>query len=163
MRSGLRSFTRRFTCAVLLRNTLGSDRISSTGLSPSMAALSRAFYYRHKFHDGVLQPRKDKSLRFGLFRFRSPLLTESLRFLFLCVLRCFNSAGSLCIPMYSVCNGQLLHWSGFPIRRSPDQSALTAPRSLSQLCHVLLSLLSPRHPPGAYKTIVLSINTSPIK
>lgn len=30
---------------------------------------------------------------FGLFRFRSPLLTESLRFLFLWLLRCFTSPG----------------------------------------------------------------------
>ena len=32
-------------------------------------------------------------LRFGLFRFRSPLLTESILFLFLLVLRCFSSQG----------------------------------------------------------------------
>ena len=30
--------------------------------------------------------------RFRLFRFRSPLLTESMLFLFPCLLRCFNSA-----------------------------------------------------------------------
>ena len=34
---------------------------------------------------------------FGLIRFRSPLLTESLRFLFLRVLRCFSSPGLLCL------------------------------------------------------------------
>ena len=39
----------------------------------------------------VLQPRQDKSRRFGLFRFRSPLLTESILFLFLRILRCFTS------------------------------------------------------------------------
>jgi hypothetical protein len=39
----------------------------------------------------VLQPQKDKSLWFGLFRFRSPLLTESILFLFLRLLRCFTS------------------------------------------------------------------------
>ena len=32
-------------------------------------------------------------LRFGLFRFRSPLLTESFHFLFLWLLRCFTSPG----------------------------------------------------------------------
>ena len=36
-------------------------------------------------------PRWNKFLRFGLFRVRSPLLTESLRFLFLGLLRCFTS------------------------------------------------------------------------
>ena len=39
----------------------------------------------------VLQPRKDKSFRFGLFRFRSPLLTESILIIFLRILRCFTS------------------------------------------------------------------------
>ena len=33
----------------------------------------------------------DKSLRFGLFRVRSPLLTESILFIFLRILRCFTS------------------------------------------------------------------------
>ena len=39
----------------------------------------------------VLQPRQDKSRRFGLFRVRSPLLTESILVLFLWILRCFTS------------------------------------------------------------------------
>ena len=43
------------------------------------------------FHVVVLQPQRDKSLWFGLFRFRSPLLTESILFLFLRLLRCFTS------------------------------------------------------------------------
>ena len=43
------------------------------------------------FHIVVLLPRQDKSRRFGLFRFRSPLLTESILVLFLRILRCFTS------------------------------------------------------------------------
>ena len=43
------------------------------------------------FHIVVLQPRQDKSRRFGLFRFRSPLLTESILVIFLRILRCFTS------------------------------------------------------------------------
>ena len=39
----------------------------------------------------ALQPHRDKSQWFGLFRFRSPLLTESILFLFLRLLRCFTS------------------------------------------------------------------------
>ena len=39
----------------------------------------------------VPQPREDKSPRFRLVRVRSPLLAESLRFLFLGLLRCFTS------------------------------------------------------------------------
>ena len=43
------------------------------------------------FHIVVLQPQRDKSPWFGLFRFRSPLLTESILVLFLRILRCFTS------------------------------------------------------------------------
>ena len=43
------------------------------------------------FHIVVLQPQSDKSDWFGLFRFRSPLLTESILVLFLRILRCFTS------------------------------------------------------------------------
>jgi hypothetical protein len=39
----------------------------------------------------ALLPRQDKSRRFGLSRVRSPLLTGSILFLFLRILRCFTS------------------------------------------------------------------------
>lgn len=51
---------------------------------------------------------------FRLFPFRSPLLRESLRFLFLTVLRCFSSRRSLPYPMYSDKDAE-----GFPQRVSP--------------------------------------------
>ena len=66
-------------------------RTSHTRLSRSMAALSRALCSSSTYHIEVPQPRRNKFLRFRLFRFRSPLLTESLRFLFLGLLRCFTS------------------------------------------------------------------------
>src|SRR5437879_12803935 len=56
-----------------------------------MAQLSRWLSSLSTSHVKVPQPREDKSSRFRLFRFRSPLLTESLRFLFLRLLRCFTS------------------------------------------------------------------------
>ena len=43
------------------------------------------------FYIVVLQPQQDKSRWFGLFRVRSPLLTESILFIFLRILRCFTS------------------------------------------------------------------------
>ena len=74
------------------------------------------------------------SPRFGLFRFRSPLLTESILFLFLRLLRCFTSPGIACSSLFdSGRNDGVLTPSGYPIRKSPDQSAFAAPRSLSQL------------------------------
>ena len=57
---------------ILHHNTL-------TGLSPSMVSLSRNFCFDDVFML-VLQHLGTKVPRFGLFRFRSPLLTESLLF-----------------------------------------------------------------------------------
>ena len=73
-------------------------RVSPTGLSPAAALLSRSFGYACAIHLlTVLQPRSvPKHRRFGLLRVRSPLLAQSLvYFLFLRVLRCFSSPGSL--------------------------------------------------------------------
>ena len=79
-----------------------------------------------------------RSTRFRLFRFRSPLLTESLRFLFLWLLRCFTSPGTpprsarkfrhIDISIFRYLRAK--HGSpwfarrGCPIRSSPDQSPL---------------------------------------
>ena len=52
----------------------------------------------------VLQPRQDKSRRFGLFRFRSPLLTESILVLFLRLLRCFTSP-RIALPVLCIQTG----------------------------------------------------------
>ena len=62
-----------------------------TRLSRSLAAFSKALSSSSTCHIKVPQPRKNKFSRFRLFRFRSPLLTESFRFLFLGLLRCFTS------------------------------------------------------------------------
>ena len=43
------------------------------------------------FHVVALLPHQDKSRWFGLVRVRSPLLTESILFIFLRILRCFTS------------------------------------------------------------------------
>ena len=54
-------------------------------------------------------------------------------FLFLALLRCFSSGGSPHIPMYSVYDDKTFLLPDCSIRKSADQSPLTAPRSLSQL------------------------------
>ena len=57
-------------------------RTSLTRLSRSLAAFSKALSSSSACHIEVPQPREDKSSRFRLFRFRSPLLTESRSFSF---------------------------------------------------------------------------------
>jgi hypothetical protein len=47
----------------------------------------------------------EASFRFGLLRFRSPLLTQSILFLFLRLLRCFTSPGIACFFLPSPIKG----------------------------------------------------------
>ena len=79
-------------------------------------------------------PRTYYYIRFGLFRFRSPLLSESLfYFLFLWVIRCFSSPGSLHYTIYS-CNDTItLLMVSSLIRISTDHGLFATPRSFSQL------------------------------
>ena len=73
-------------------------------------------------------------LWFGLFQFRSPLLSESfVYFLFLWVIRCFSSPGSLCITIYSLYNTITLLMVSSLIRISTDLCSFATPRSFSQL------------------------------
>ena len=67
-----------------------------TGLSPSTVQLSRWFYLASTFHIAVLQPlshRSDPGL--GCSPFARHYLGNHYCFLFLRVLRCFSSPGSL--------------------------------------------------------------------
>jgi hypothetical protein len=95
--------------------------ISPTRLSLSLADNSMSFGYPLYSRLGALQP-SDETSEFGLFRFRSPLLTESHCFLLLRLLGCFRSPSSPtraargCPP---ACAGV-----GFPIRRPPDHRLL---------------------------------------
>ena len=60
-----------------LGTPLGQPPVSATGLSPSMARLSRRLAYKVLVLNAVPLPRRSFLRRFGLFRFRSPLLAES--------------------------------------------------------------------------------------
>jgi hypothetical protein len=60
-----------------LGTPLSQFPVSATGLSPSMARLSRQLAYRELILNAVPLPRTNFFGRFGLFRFRSPLLAES--------------------------------------------------------------------------------------
>ena len=71
---------------------------------------------------------------FSLFRFRSPLLTESLSISFPPVTEMFHFTGCRDVPaMDSQELEQVLPCSGYPIRKSTGQSVFAAHRSLSQL------------------------------
>jgi hypothetical protein len=61
---------------------LSQSSVSATGLSPSVARLSRQLAYRALILNAVPLPRTNYFGRFGLLRFRSPLLAESRLFSF---------------------------------------------------------------------------------
>ena len=113
-------------------DTAMSLSFSLTGLSPSLAGLSRTVLLT--IRNQLCSPNPDMhARRFGLFPFRSPLLWKSIVFfLFLRLLRCFSSPGSLRIPIDSV-YGDWLCQPGFPIQISTDPCLFAAPRSFSQL------------------------------
>ena len=72
--------------------------------------------------------------RFGLFRFRSPLLTESRLISLPEATEMFQFTSSLHLKLWihfklHDCLGHV----GFPIRKSADRSVCATPRSLSQL------------------------------
>src|SRR6266481_2852023 len=48
---------------------------------------------------------------------------------------------------------------GFPIRTSPDQSLVSGSPTLFAATHVLLRLLSPRHPSCALCSLVISLSS----
>ena len=120
----------------LHRVTWDTPRPSSaslTRLSRSLADCSKSLSSPSKVHVGVPRPHNNKLSWFRLFRFRSPLLTESLRFLFLGLLRCFTSP-RFASPDYEFIRSITgLRQLGCPIRKSTDQCLLAAPRGLSQL------------------------------
>ena len=113
--------------------------ISTTGLSPSSAGLPRPFFYNGYKALAVLQPRLVR--RFRLFRFRSPLLSESLLISFPGVLRWFSSPSSASAAYFVQrrITGSLP--LGYPIRLSADQWIFAPPRRFSQLVTAFFALL----------------------
>ena len=92
-------------------DTAMSFKFSLTGLSPSLAGFPKTVLLTLKNHLCSPNPTVHAPW-FGLFPFRSPLLWKSIFlsnertcfFLFLRLLRCFSSPGSLCMAMYFPCS-----------------------------------------------------------
>ena len=101
-------------------------------------------------------PREPKPSRFGLFRVRSPLLTESLIcFLFLRVLRWFTSPGLL-LPAYEFSRGSSdLTRKGLPHSEIPGSMPVCGSPGLIAACHVLHRFSAPRHPPSTLSSLTI--------
>jgi hypothetical protein len=103
----------------------------------------------------VLQPQTNRGLLpirfvwFRLIRFRSPLLTESLRFPFLRVLRCFSSPAYLLTAYRFSGRSPGITLEGLPHSDIPGSQPAGGSPGLFAAIHVLHRLLVPRHPPCA--------------
>ena len=103
--------------------------VDGTGLSPCVVPCSKGFLVDGRplqvSPNTTLPTRRlPRRLRFGLCRVHSPLLTTSRCFLFLSILRCFNSRRSLLRKAIA---------KRIPIRRSQVLSLRAGPLGLSQL------------------------------
>ena len=131
MADGPAGFRRGFPCPALLRIRLGNRLILATGLLPHIADLSRSLRLPNFCHIDVLQPQGASSLVWAVPR--SLAATEGITFVFFSSRYLDVSVPWVCLQaaMYSLQGTWTLLHVGFPIRTSPDQSLLTAPRGVS--------------------------------
>ena len=141
-----------------------AERIAATGLAPPVVRPSNLFAYAPAPRSGgpaeppreVPQPRPcnarrlSRMDRFSPFRFRSPLLTESLLFSLPAGTEMFHfpafPPGSLCVQLPVMRHDAA---RGFPIRKSwPQRPVIDSTRLIAD-SHVLHRLPMPRHPPCA--------------
>ena len=136
---------------------------TSTGLSPSTAPLSNGLQLhtdqsRHTgrcthTHPTTPKPQPLPGItrsRFSLFRFRSPLLTESQLFSLPTGTEMFHFPA---FPPHTLFHSGAGNWTqlqlGYPIRKSPDQRSVANSPGHNAGSHVLHRLSMPRHPPCA--------------
>ncbi len=139
-------FKRSFTCSALLRIPQTKCLNMGTGLSPSMAGLSRpAPLIRQNEYVAVLQPRQRlNAIGLGYSPVARRYWGNHYCFLFLRVLRCFSSPRSL--PQKGMTGIRPAGLSHSDI--SGSKAICTSPE-LFAAYHVLHRLREPRHPPYA--------------
>ena len=125
------SFPREFQPAVLRIPHLVASGLTPTGLSPSTAPRSSGLRLHPLALGGVLQhhihPPLREGVRFGLCRFRSPLLTASRLLSFPAGTRMFP------FPAFPLPYGSAPEGAGLPIRGSRVLRLLAPPPGFSQL------------------------------
>ena len=136
-------------------------RLSLTGLSPSLAGFPKTILLN--LSDQLCGPNPGMhAFRFGLFRFRSPLLTESLVV--------FSSSGYLDVsvhrvPFLKLCIGlRILEVcsSGFPHSEISGSKDICSSPKLFAAYHVFHRLLVPRHPPYALSSMTNLLSSTGI-
>ncbi len=165
MESGLPSFPRDYTCLVVLRIPLrvreAFGYVTITPCGPAFQRIHLAFGLVTLLMRSYNPPMQ--ASRFGLFRFRSPLLPESRLIYFPPGTEMVHFPGlartRLCIQRAV----PEVHSGGFPHSDIPGSKPACGSPRLFAACHVLHRLLAPRHPPYALSslTIKLAANAAP--
>ena len=142
MADGAARFKQGFSGPALLRVLLGNTCMPNTGLSPSMVAISKAFFYTCIVHSAALQPQPARELVWPLPR--SLATTYGITFVFF-------SSSYLDVSVQRVGNycSQTFNLWGFPIRTRADQSVVCTYPRIFAAYHVLRRPQEPRHPPCA--------------
>ena len=132
--------------------------LSLTGLSPSPAGFPKTFLLESLNQLCGPNPAVHAQ-RFGLFPFRRRYSGNRCFFLFLRLLRCFSSPGSLPYVM----DWRMDDWSpsaGFPHSDICGSKIICISPQLFAAYHVFLRLLVPRHPPCALFCLIIQSSLS---
>src|ERR1700719_3886262 len=95
--------------------------------------------------------------RFRLFRFRSPLLSESLLIYFPPGTEMVHFPGLARTRLWIQRAVSRVHQDGFPHSEIPGSKPACGSPGLIAACHVLLRLLAPRHPPYALSSLTIKL------
>ena len=95
--------------------------------------------------------------RFGLFRFRSPLLSESRLIYFPPGTEMVHFPGLARTRLWIQRAVSEVHSEGFPHSDIPGSKPACGSPRLFAACHVLLRLLAPRHPPYALSSLTIKL------
>jgi hypothetical protein len=164
LRDGPRRFRQSFTCSALLRYRLRVQIVFAYAAitlygAPSQRA-STNDWIGNSTVAGPTTPAGPKSIGFGLFRFRSPLLSES-RFL------SFPSGTEMVhFPEFArtrLCIHRAVprfYRGGFPHSDIPELKPACGSSRLIAACHVLHRHLLPRHPPCALSNLTIKFTQS---
>ena len=144
LEGGPPSFPQNFPDSVVLRIPRHIVSFPRTGLSPPLVGLSRPFRFSFNADAGSYNPHS-RSRGFGLFRFRSPLLTESLTISLPSGTKMFQfpECASRLRGMIRYC------LTGFPHSDICGSTPLCDSPQLFAAFRVLLRQSVPRHPPLA--------------
>jgi hypothetical protein len=95
--------------------------------------------------------------RFGLFRFRSPLLSESRLIYFPPGTEMVHFPGLARTRLWIQRAVVRFYRTGFPHSEIPGSKPACGSPGLIAACHVLLRLLAPRHPPYALSSLTIKL------